>query len=417
MSQKTHSSKNLRALVHASELLTGEGFRAQGGRHPKEQDLGRIEDGALVYSLKKIGGVEVPDRIVWVGKTSAIPATFAKVPALDLGGNQCVTAGLVDCHTHLVFAGDRSEEFALRCGGASYEEIALKGGGIQTTVRATRDASIAELVKLGAARVEEALHFGVRTIEVKSGYGLDFNSEMKQLEVVKRLKKLFPQVRFSTTFLGAHAVPQGVSAKNYLNELRKKMLPAIAQKGLADACDIFIDRGYFTIEDGRLLLGDARRLGLGLKVHADELQNTESASFAAAMGAWSADHLLKVSKKGVRDLAKSETVAVLLPATAFFLKAEHAPARRLLDAGARVALSTDFNPGTSMTLNLPFVMTLGALYLGMSRAEILASVTYNAARALRLEGSQGTLSVGLEARFTVHRFRRFEESYYRFGWV
>jgi imidazolonepropionase len=360
--------------------------------------------------------MELPDRILWVGRTSDIPREYAKAPAIDLQGRQCVTAGFVDCHTHLVFAGDRSEEFALRCGGMGYEEIAQRGGGIQTTVNATRQATTRQLVTLAVQCVEEALRFGVRTLEIKSGYGLDYETELKQLRVAQLLKKRFPQVRFSVTFLGAHAIPQGLSRGTYVREICERMLPEIARRKLADCCDIFIDRGYFSLEEGRKILGRARELGLAIKVHADELANTESASFAAEMGAWSADHLLQISDAGVQALSQSDTVSVLLPATAFFLKAQHAPARRLLDAGARVALSTDFNPGTSMTLNLPLVMTLGALYLGMTREEILCSVTYNAARALRLHGEQGTLEAGLEARFSVHPFERFEEVYYRFGW-
>lgn len=407
---------SLRALVHASELYTGAGFRKTEGRHVSESDMGRIEDGALLYSGRTVGGVEIPDRIEWVGRTTDIPAKYARVPALNLNHKHAVTAGFVDCHTHLVFAGDRSEEFALRCGGLSYEEIAKRGGGIQTTVNATRKASARELLALAEARVLEALRFGIRTLEIKSGYGLTLEAEIKQLEVAKKLRKKFPHVRFSLTFLGAHAIPAGRERDAYVREICEKMLPEVARRKLADACDIFVDRGYFTVDDALRIFKSARSLGLSVKVHADELANTESASFAAAQGAWSADHLLAISEKGIRALAASDTVAVLLPATAFYLKAAHAPARKLIEAGARVALSTDFNPGTSMTLNLPLVMTIGALYLGMTRAEILCAVTYNAARALRLHQDQGTLEPGLEARFTVLPFARFEESYYRFGW-
>ena len=184
----------------------------------------------------------------------------------------------------------------------------------------------------------------------------------------------------------------------------------------ADACDVFIDRGYFTVEEGRRLLEHARAKGLKTKVHADELANTESASFAASHGALSADHLLQVSDQGIQQLAASETVAVLLPGTAFYLKAPHAPARKLLDAGAAVALSTDFNPGTCMTLSLPTILTIAALYLGMSRSELLAAVTYNGAKALGLHGRKGTLEEGLDADFTILPFERFEETYYRCAW-
>jgi len=416
MSKKPQNVGQYRAIIHASELYTGAGIAAKTGKKVQDSDMGKIEDGALIYTVRKVGKQELPDRIVWVGETARIPKEFAKVPAYHLNGQHCVTAGFVDCHTHLVFAGDRSEEFALRCGGLSYEEIARRGGGIQTTVRATRNASVQELERQAISRVVEALRFGTRVIEVKSGYGLDLETEIKQLQVVQRLKRKFPQVKFSTTFLGAHAIPAGEQREAYVRKVTEVMVPRIAKEGLADACDVFVDAGYFDLADARMIHRAAVKHGLGFKIHADELGNTESAGFAAEAAAWSADHLLCVSDQGIQALAASETVAVLLPTTAFYLKAKHAPGRKLMDAGACVALATDFNPGTSMTLNLPLAMTLGALYLGMTRAELLAGVTWNAARALRLEKSIGSLEPGKEALFSVHPFPRFEEIYYRFGW-
>lgn len=406
----------LRALIHASELLTGAGIRAKDGRKVSEEDIGRIPDGALVYSVKKVGGREIPQRIEWVGPTKSLPKKYSRVKKKNLGGKRALIPGLVDCHTHLIFAGDRSEEFALRCGGATYEEIAAKGGGILSTMRATRAASIQDLEKLAIARLKEAAAYGVKTIEIKSGYGLSTESELKVLEVIPRLRKKFPELTLVSTFLGAHAFPPDRSREEYLRDLMEVMLPEVARRKLAQGCDVFIDRGYFTVDEGRALLTKARSLGMKTKVHADELTDTGSASLAAELGALSADHLLKVSEEGIRRLAASETVAVLLPGTAFYLKEAHAPARKLLKAGACVALSTDFNPGTCMCLSLPAVMTIAALYLGMTRAELLASVTYNAAKALGLERSKGTLEPGKDADFAVLPFARFEETYYRFAW-
>jgi imidazolonepropionase len=400
-------------IVHASELLTGGGVRDKRGRRVADSDLGRIEDGAIVYSTGKDGR---PGRIEWVGETSSIPKKFTKIPKHDLKGKRAVVPGFVDCHTHLVFAGDRSEEFAARCGGATYEEIAAKGGGILSTVRATRGASIAELVRLGAERLREMASYGVRTVEIKSGYGLDFESEMKSLEAVAALKGKFPELTLIPTFLGAHAFPREKTRTEYLRELKGKMLPEVARRQLAEACDVFVDAGYYTRDEGRELLGAARALGLKIKLHADELEDTSSAELAVELGALSADHLLKVSDRGIASLAASETVAVLLPGTAFYLKAPHAPARKLLDAGAVVALSTDFNPGTCMCLSLPVIMTIAALYLGMTRAEIFSAVTYAGAKALGLESRKGTLAVGLDADLAVLPFARFEECYYRFAW-
>ncbi|MEK7689385.1 MAG: imidazolonepropionase, partial [Bdellovibrionota bacterium] len=342
---KKRQSEVLLLLTHASEILTGSGIRAKDGRKVREEDLGRIEDAALVFTENDDGSC---GRVVWVGETRKIPREFRKIRSdhvLDLERKQGVIPGLIDCHTHLIFAGNRADEFAERCGGATYEEIAARGGGIMSTVRATRDAPISELVRLGAARLEEARLFGIRTIEIKSGYGLSYEAELKQLEAAKKLKKLFPDFTIQTTFLGAHAFPKEMSREKYLNEILNRMLPEVARRKLADACDVFIDQGYYSLAEGERILTRARELGLKIKIHADELYNTESAALAARLGALSADHLLKISDAGIRALAKSETTAVLLPGTAFYLKAAHAPARKLLDAGVRVAVSTDFNPG------------------------------------------------------------------------
>lgn len=410
------SAPALRAIIHASEILTGAGIRARDGRRPREEDLGRIPDGAVVYSVRPGGR---PGKIEWVGPTAELPRRFARVRRQNLRGERAVIPGLVDCHTHLVFAGDRSDEFAARCGGATYAEIAARGGGIASTVRATRAASSVELERLASARLKEIASYGVRTVEAKSGYGLSAEHELKLLEVIPRLRKKFPALTIKSTFLGAHAFPPATerARPDYLRDLTETMLPAVAKKKLADACDVFIDEGYYTVEEGRRILERARKLGLKLKIHADELGNTSSAELAVDLGALSADHLLRVSDDGVRKLADSQTVAVLLPGTAFYLKAEHAPARKLIDAGAAVALATDFNPGTCMCLSLPAVMTIAALYLKMSRAELFAAVTYNGARALGLHDRKGTLERGMDADVAILPFPRFEELYYRFAWA
>ena len=218
------------------------------------------------------------------------------------------------------------------------------------------------------------------------------------------------------TFLGAHDFPKDRTRAEYLSDLIVEILPEVSKRKLADACDVFIDEGFYTLAEGRKILEQAKSLGMQIKVHADELANTESAGLAAELGALSADHLLRISADGINKLAGSETVAVLLPSTAFYLKAAHAPARALIAAGARVAISTDFNPGTSMTLSLPATLTIAALYLGMTRAELFASVTYNAACALGLQARKGSLVIGLDADFSILPFQKFEEIYYRFAW-
>jgi len=394
-------------LIHASEILTGAGVRAKDGRRVTEEDLGRIEDGALVHDDAKI---------LWVGKSSELPKEYASLPRRDLDRKHAVIPGLVDCHTHLVFAGDRATDFARRCGGATYQEIASDGGGILRTVSATRAASEDELFESGMKRLGEAYRHGVRTLEMKSGYGLDHETEMKVLRVGRRLQAARQDMTLVSTFLGAHDFPKGPTRAEYLNEILDRMLPEVAAKKLATACDVFIDEGFYTGTEGRRILEKAKSLGLAVKVHADELANTESAALAAELGALSADHLLQVSDAGIAALARSKTTAVLLPGTAFYLKAPHAPGRQLIDAGARVAISTDFNPGTCMTLNLPAVLTISALYLGFTKAELFAAVTYNAACALGLEAHKGALAPGYDADFAILPHARFEELYYRFAW-
>ena len=406
-----------KVLTHASEMITGKNIRIKDGRNIEESDLCSVSDGALVYSVKKLGGKEIPHKIEWVGKTSDLPKKYLKSPKKNLQGKNAIIPGLIDCHTHLVFAGDRSQEFSARCAGATYQEIAVSGGGIAATVKATRNATEEELERLAVARVRESFSFGVRTLEIKSGYGLSFESEVKILKVIQKLKKKFPEMTLVPTFLGAHDFPKDKKRETYIEEIITEMLPAIAQKKIAEACDVFIDEGFYTVEEGRKILKAAQALGLHAKVHADELTCTEATSLAVGLGALSADHLLKISDQGIRDLSSSDTVAVLLPGTAFYLKAEHAPARQLIEAGARVALATDFNPGTCMTLSLPAIMTIAALYLKMSRSEIFTSVTYNAARALGLHSRKGTLEPGLDADICVLPFQSFEEMYYRFAWT
>ncbi|MCM0604968.1 MAG: imidazolonepropionase [Xanthomonadaceae bacterium] len=394
----------MKLLTHAAEVITGSGVRRKFGRQPKVDDMDRIPDGAMVYDEK---------RILWVGKTKDLPKRFAKLKAQSLKNKKIVTPGLVDCHTHLVHAGSRSEEFAARCAGESYESIAKRGGGIWSTVRATREATEAELFKLACERVEYARSTGVKVIESKSGYGLNIEGEIKQLNVNQLLKKKFNDMIFSSTFLGAHDFPKDQPRADYIRDICDVMLPLVAKKKLADCCDVFSDRGYYTPEETRYILSRAKELGLDIKVHADELQNTEATDLAVDLGAWSADHLLKVSEASVRRIAHSNTVAVLLPGTAFFLKTPYAPARRLIDDGARVAIATDFNPGSCNNFSLRFMMTLSALFMNMSAAEIFAAVTFNAAAALRLEKTIGTLEVGLKPLFSLFDAEKFEDIYYK----
>jgi imidazolonepropionase len=394
-------------FTHATFVYTGENITQKDGRHLQNSDISAIEDGAVVFDSKKI---------LWVGKTEELPAKYKKLKTTDLKNKKAIMPGLIDSHTHLVFAGTRANEFARRCGGTSYQEIANEGGGILTTVNATRDASIEKLFELAIKRALIAYKFGVRTMECKSGYGLDHETEIKCLTVVKHLRKALPQMTFVSTYLGAHAFPHDQKRSRYIDDILHRTLPLVAEKQLAEFCDVFIDKGYYSITEGERILRTAKKLGLKLKIHADELTNTESAKLACKLQAHSADHLLKISEKGIASLAVGNTIATLLPGTAFYLKENYAPARKILDAGGRVAVATDFNPGSCYSLNLPLMMNLSALYMQMNMAEIFASVTSNAAAALGLESKKGSVLVGFDSDFVVLPYERFEEMYYRMGW-
>jgi imidazolonepropionase len=394
-------------FTHASFVYSGEAIFKKEGRNLTESDLAPIADGAIVFDQKKI---------IWVGPTSELPKNYEKLKTTDLKGKKAIIPGLIDSHTHLVFGGTRAHEFARRCGGATYEQIANEGGGILTTVHGTRNASLETLFESALKRALIAYRFGVRTMECKSGYGLDHETEMKCLTVISHLKVALPQMTFVSTYMGAHAIPKDRKKSEYLDEMLHKTMPEVAKAKLAEFCDVFIDEGYYSVPEGERILRTARKLGFKLKVHADEMYNTESTKLAVKLKAHSADHLLKISERGIEDLSRSNTIATLLPGTAFYLKEPYAPARKILDAGGRVAIATDFNPGSCYSLNLPLMLNLSALYLQMNVAEIFAAVTVNAAKALDLDLRKGTLMPGYDSDFIVLPYDRFEEMYYRLGW-
>ncbi|MGE3261436.1 MAG: imidazolonepropionase [Bacteriovoracia bacterium] len=370
-------------------LVTNAGVAAKGGVRPNEPDLGLISDAALVFS---------PTRgVLWSGSDKNIPKEF-RGKSWRTVNCKGLTAypGLVDAHTHPVFAGDRSREFELRMRGATYQEIAAAGGGIATTVRSTRTASPRELGKLLAQRLERAKQFGVRLLEAKSGYGLDVVTEIRSLEVIKSVRKKIKGIEVVATCLAAHAVPPERKGDRelYLREIEEKILPKVAKNKLAEYVDVFCDQGYFTLEEAIRLVKAAHALGLSARLHGEELAHTGIAAAAAALGVHSVDHLLKVDDAGIKALAKAGTVAVLLPGTSFYLRETPAPARKLVDSGVVVAIASDFNPGTCPTQNLPFIGSVAAISLGLTTAEIIAAVTWNAARSLRREKTYGALLPG-----------------------
>jgi imidazolonepropionase len=344
------------------------------------------------------------DRIAWVGPRreardvcSAIRIPRSALEEVEVQG--VVFPGFVDCHTHAVFGAPRLDDHERRALGEDYGTVAARGGGIQESVRDVRARSAAELVAVTRPRLRALLAHGSTTIEVKSGYGLDTASELKQLRVIRELAAT-ERPTLVPTFLGAHAVgPEFRDRRaDYVRLVCEEMIPAVARERLAVACDAFCEPGAFDVAETRAMLGAARRHGLAVKLHADELAGSGGAELAVELGALSADHLAAVSEAGVRALAASETVAVLLPATMVFLgTGRQAPARGLIAAGAAVALATDFNPGSSPTVSLPLAMALGVSQLGLRHAEAVTAATVNGAAALGLAGERGQIAPGMRA--------------------
>jgi len=361
------------------------------------------------------------ERIAWVGPRreardahSALRVPHSALEVVEVPG--VLYPGFVDCHTHAVFGMPRIDDHERRAVGEDYQTIAALGGGILQSVRDLRGRPEAELARLTRSRLQALLAHGSTTVEVKSGYGLDAAAELKQLRVIRELAASEPAT-LVPTFL-AHAVPPEFRERRpeYLRLLCDELIPAIARERLAVACDVFCEPGWFDVAEARTVLTAARRHGLGLKVHADELEGSGGAELAAGLGALSADHLAGISEAGVRALAASDTVAVLLPATMVFLRSRRqAPARRLIEAGAAVALATDFNPGTSPTVGLPLVMALAVSQLGLRHAEALAAVTVNGAAALGLASDRGQIAPGFRADLVACGVSDWREAAYWMG--
>ncbi|MDE1138426.1 MAG: imidazolonepropionase [Paraburkholderia tropica] len=354
--------------------------------------------------------------IAWLGAAADLPATFAQWPREDLGG-AWVTPGLVDCHTHLVYGGQRADEFAQRLAGVSYEEIARQGGGIVSTVRATRAASEAELFAQSAARLEPLLAEGVTAVEIKSGYGLELDAERKMLRVARQLGERYP-VTVRTTFLGAHALPPEYAgrADAYIDEVCERMLPALADEGLVDAVDVFCERIGFSIAQSERVFEAAARRNLPVKMHAEQLSNSGGAALAARYGALSSDHLEFLDEAGVAAMKEAGSVAVLLPGAYYFIRETQLPPLDLLRRyEVPIAISTDSNPGTSPATSLLLMMNMATTLFRMTVPEVLQGVTRHAAQAFGDTARHGTLGVGRPADFAVWQVRSLAELAYWIG--
>jgi len=373
---------------------------------PRLPGLGVIETGLIAAQ---------EGRILYAGELSQAPSFEAR-STID-GAGRWVTPGLIDCHTHLVHAGNRSHEFELRLKGASYEEIAQAGGGIVSTMRATRSATGEGLVATALPRLEALIAEGVTTIEIKSGYGLSTDDELKMLRVARRLGEVRP-VRISTTLLGAHALPPEYAGDpdGYVDLVCNEMIPLAAREGLADAVDAYCESIGFSVSHTRRIFDAAARSGLPVKLHAEQLSNLHGASLAAGAGARSADHLEYLDEDGVAAMARAGTVATLLPGAFYFMREKQLPPiEALRSAGVPIALATDCNPGTSPLTSLLMVLNMGATLFRLTVDECLIAVTRNAARALGLETETGTLERGKSCDLAIWDIERPADLVYRMG--
>ncbi len=354
--------------------------------------LGILQNGAVTIE----GG-----QITAVGKTDELTPEGTGWKVIDAEGKP-VLPGFIDAHTHFPFGGYRADEFKWRLQGITYEEIMEKGGGIVNTVKATREINFSELKRLSAQRLDSMMTYGVTTVEGKSGYGLNLETELKQLRVMKELQEEHP-LDIAITFLGAHATPPEYKndPDGYIDYLINDMLPQVAETGMPEFCDVFCDKGAFNINQSRRVLHQAQKLGLSSKIHADEIASIGGAELAADVGAISADHLLKISDEGIKRMKEEGVVGVLLPITAFSLKKEYAPARKLIDAGVPVALATDFNPGSCYSESIPLLIALSTLYMNMTIEETILGLTKNAAAAIDREDQIGSIEKGKQGDLVI----------------
>lgn len=370
-------------LFNIDELVTMKGARKKSGRRPQIRDLSIIKNGYVVIENGKISQI---------GKNQDFkldsPETFYK--KYDLQGC-CVLPGLIDCHTHSIFAGDRQDEFELRNKGVSYQEIAKNGGGILSTVKNTRTTSAAGLLKLVEPRMKSYLRQGVSTVEIKSGYGLSHSSEIKILKVAGKIK----DINIVRTFLGAHSIPkEAKSIDHYFSEIINKTLPVVAKKKLADRVDIFIEKGYFTPQQAEQLFERSKSFGLDSVAHTEQLSYTGGYKHILHCCPKSLDHMVMVKNKDLPQLARTNVSVTLLPSADFYLQIPYPPARKMIDEGVRVAIATDFNPGSSPTQSLNFTGILARLKMKMSLAEVITGFTVSAAFALGREKEIGSIEVG-----------------------
>lgn len=392
---KSQKSSKVIIIKNANQILT-----------IKEQNLGIIEKGTLVIENDKINYIS----------DSSKPIEIKINNEIEIDASGCVVMpGMVDCHTHLVYGGDRANEFEMRLSGKTYKEILEAGGGIMSTVRQTRKASEPELYQLASKRIDSMLESGTTTVEIKSGYGLETESELKILRVIERLQR-DERITIIPTFLGAHSVPSDKKKEDYIKEIIDKMIPEVAKQKLARFCDVFCENFVFNALESKRILNQGKEFRLIPKIHADEIEQSGGAEIAAEVEAVSAEHLIYPSQKGLEQMKEKDVTAVLLPTTALFLQSkDHPPVEKMRKLGLRIALGSDYNPGTSMIYQMPIVISLACLVYRLTIAEALIGATLNAARALNLQDKVGSLEVGKQADILILDVPNYQHIPYQFG--
>lgn len=397
-------------IKNANEVITLKSAAQSPRTKEQMREIAVVENGSVLIK---------GNSIVAVGPFAQLEADFPELiktaEVIDASG-KVVMPGLVDCHTHLVHGGTREQEFNMRLNGSTYMEIMNAGGGIHATTKRTRETSFEDLYEKSMHHLDVFLKHGVTTVEAKSGYGLDWETEKKQLEVAKKLQATH-DIDVVSTFMGAHAVPRDFKGREdeFVDVVIHEMLPQVAKLELAEFNDVFCEKGVFTPEQSRRILEAGKELGLTPKIHADEIEPYKGAELAAEVGAISAEHLLVASDEGIQKMAEAGTIAVLLPGTAFFLRAPFARGRLMVDEGVPVAISTDFNPGSSPTMSLPFIMNLACMHMGMTLEEVLTATTINAAYALNRGHQIGSLETGKQADVIILDVANYKQLQYFYG--
>lgn len=393
-------------IKNAAEVVTCSGFHAKQGKEMAELHI--VPNGAVVIEegiIKAVGPTEEVLKQYKEDQYEVIDAT-----------DKAVLPGFVDSHTHLVFGGYRAEEFSWRLRGDNYMSIMERGGGILSSVRATKEATKKELLSSAMKRLDSMLSFGVTTVEGKSGYGLDHDTEIKQLEVMQEANKLHP-LDVVSTFMGAHAVPKEYKGREdiLIDFFLKEVMPEVIERKLAVFCDVFCERNVFSIEESRRLLSKAKEMGFKIKLHADEIVPLGGAELAAELKAVSADHLLQASDTGIKAMAEAGVIATLLPGTAFSLKEDYARARYMIDNNCAVALATDFNPGSCFTESIPLIFALATLYMGITTEEAVTALTINGAAAIDQADSIGSIDIGKKGDVIILEFPSYKYIPYHIG--